>query len=86
MNNPSNRLRPANPEALADFRTWLEKDPEWRRMKELHAKESSDGLSSEEREELRRIVEPKFRDGDVIQEFMRDLEGAKAKGDGNDAK
>lgn len=86
MKERANELKPAGPEKLAELRSWLEQDPTWRRMKELHAKEEAEGLSPGEAEELRAIVTPMFQDGDVIQEFARDLEAAKAKGDGKDGK
>jgi hypothetical protein len=74
-----NGIEPATLGELLEAQRELEARPRYRRMKELHAKEAAEGLSPEESEELRRIVEPKFREGDVMQEFMRDLEAAKAK-------
>jgi hypothetical protein len=85
MSGSDNELKPAGPEKLAELRAWLEQDPTWRRMKGLHAKDEAEGLTPEEAEELRAIVTPKFQDGDVIQEFARDLEAAKAKRNGKDA-
>jgi hypothetical protein len=79
MNASNNELKPAGPERLAEAMKRLEADPGWQRMEFLHAKSDSVGLTPEEEEELSRFGQPKFREGDVIQEFMRDLEAAKAK-------
>lgn len=84
MNGSSNELKPAGPEKLAELRSWLEQDPTWQRMEFLHAKSDRKGLTPEEEEELGRFGQPAFHEGDVIQEFVRDLKAAKAKGDGKD--
>ena len=86
MSSSNNELKPAGPERLAEAMKRLEADPSWQRMEFLHAKSDSVGLTPEEEEELSRFGQPEFREGDVIQEFARDLEAAKAKEAGNDAK
>jgi hypothetical protein len=79
MNMSNNELKPAGPERLAEAMKRLEADPGWQRMEFLHAKAEAGSLTPEEEKELKSFGQPKFRDGDVIQEFMRDLEAAKAK-------
>lgn len=86
MNASNNELKPAGPERLAEAMRRLEADPSWQRMEFLHAKSESEGLTPDEEEELSRFGQPKFREGDVIQEFMRDLDAAKAEEDGKNAK
>ena len=82
----NNDLKPATAEELDEAMRRLEQSPRWQRMKLLQARRKAGELTPAEAEELKRFAQPEFREGDVIQEFMRDLEAAKAKGDGNDAK
>jgi uncharacterized protein YnzC (UPF0291/DUF896 family) len=86
MSSSNNELKPAGPERLAEAMKLLEADPVWRRVEFLYAKSKSEGLTFDEEEEFNRLGQPAFREGDVIQEFARDLEAAKAKEAGNDAK
>lgn len=80
----NDNIVPATAEELQKAEELLNKSPRYVRMKQLHAKQDREGLTPEEAEELRIIVTPKFQEGDVIQEFVRDLKAAKAKGDGKD--
>jgi hypothetical protein len=60
-------LKPLTAEEEAAIWQEIESDPEWRRMKELHAK---DTLTPEEEEELQRIVGLDYEPGDVAGEFL----------------
>ena len=75
----NNDLKPATAEELDEAMRRLEQSPRWQRLKLLQARRKSGELTTAEAEELERFGQPDFREGDVMQEFMRDLEAAKAK-------
>lgn len=78
-------MAPASAEELLEAEKLLDKSHSYTRFKELRSKQDLEGLTLDEEEELRAIVTPKFQEGDVIQEFVRDLEAAKAKEEAKNA-
>jgi hypothetical protein len=75
----NNDLKPATAEELDEAMRRLEQSPRWQRMKLLQGRRRTGELTPAEAEELEGFAQPEFRDGDVIQEFVRDLKAAKAK-------